>query len=154
MQAGSCKSVPRDKSVPKLIAKRFPLNTKTIRRWVANVESPAFVNVLIFNLVLSPDPDRVFFLAHSLVSFPDSHRDPCSVALVLVTITIKVGVVNASISTYLLLSAYFTYKCMHLITRVHSILKLWPYPSLHLKVATCERNILALLKCTGLSKQV
>ena len=33
--------------------KQFFLNTKTIGRWVADVDSPTLVIVLIFNLVLS-----------------------------------------------------------------------------------------------------
>ena len=41
IQAGSCESVPRDKSVQ--TTKRFSLNTRTIGCWVADEESPMLV---------------------------------------------------------------------------------------------------------------
>ena len=41
IQAGSCESVPRDKSVQ--TTKRFSLNIRTIGCWVADVESPMLV---------------------------------------------------------------------------------------------------------------
>ena len=42
----------------------------------------------------------------SLIPEPRPYRDRHSVALVLTTITMQVGVVNTSVSTYPLLSAY------------------------------------------------
>ena len=53
-------------------------------------------------------------------------QDRRLVALALATITMQVGVVNTSISTYALLSAYYlttyAYKRMCLITRVYGIM--------------------------------
>ena len=62
IQAGSCESVPRDKSVQ--TTKRFSLNTRTIGCWVADEESPMLVLSRTSHLTVN-------FLARSLVSFPD-----------------------------------------------------------------------------------
>ena len=54
-------------------AKRFSLNTKTIGRYVADVESPVLVIVLISAWFSQSRSSHltVYFLARSLVSFPD-----------------------------------------------------------------------------------
>ena len=109
VQAGSCESVPRDKSVP---------NCQTILSqhehswmlgswcWVSNTRHRADLQLGSLNLITPPD--CVFFSTiASLIPRPCPHGDWRSVVLMLVTITMQVGVVNMSISTYPLLSTYF-----------------------------------------------
>ena len=68
------------------------------------------------------------------------HGHRCLVALALVTTTMQVCVVNTSISTYSLLSAYFltTYTCkrMHLMTRAYGIVGFHRYG--HILLELCQ----------------